>query len=148
MPWLSQGAASLLSPSLSLFSGREEYGFVCKTPHSLSLQALSLAALPFTHMLLSGFSHVPFSTTDLMLFLEHPYSWPPWSLCTGCVSLSVIAVSPLCVSVTFTIALKKGREEERREWGGKEGAYFGSQFEDSNMAREACWWEHTRQLSL
>lgn len=107
-----------------------------------------MAALLSAHMLLSGLSHVPFPTADLMQLLEHPYLWPPWSLCTGRISLSVIAMSPLCLSVTFTIALKKGREEERREWGGKEGAYSGSQFKDSNMAGEVWWWEHEAAVTL
>lgn len=36
----------------------------------------------------------------------------------------------------------EGKKGERRR------AYFGSQFEDSIMAAEACWWEHETAVTL
>lgn len=118
MRWLSQEAASLLSPSLSLFSGREEYGFVCKIPHSLSLQALFGSPPIYPHASL------------WILTCAFLYSWPNAVSRTPLFMATLEPVHRLCfpqcdssvpLYVYQSLLPLLWRKEERRKGGSGEG---------------------------
>lgn len=118
MPWLSQGAASLLSPSLSLFSGREEYGFVCKTHHTLGLQVVFGSPPMCPHASL------------WILTCAFLYSWPNAVSRTPLFMATLEPVHRLCfpqcdshvpLYVYQSLLPLHWRKEERRKGGSGEG---------------------------